>query len=96
MVVTSSGSTARRISRSRPLHPVVALCDRPSVARRARLYFGIRSRCVEIPDDANDLLRLCTTTVARMGLAGPGDRIAIVAAFGEQKQTNGVVVLTLE
>ena len=46
---TNSGATARRISRSRPLYPVVALCDRPTVARRARLYFGIRSRRVEIP-----------------------------------------------
>ena len=66
------------------------------IARRASLYFEVRSRCVEFPDDARELLALCTTTAKQMGLAAAGDRIAIVAAFGAQKRTNGVVVQTVD
>lgn len=96
VIVSDTGTTARLTSRGRPAFPVVALAERPSVARRACLYFGIEPRCGAVPAAAEDLLQHCTDIVKEMGLAEPGDEIAVVASFDEAKRTSGVVVVTVD
>ena len=81
-----------------PTGPPHATCcsSALSVARRANLSFGVRSLYLELPSEGRELLDLCAAKARESGQAEPGDRIAVVAAFGEQKTTNGVVVHTVE
>jgi pyruvate kinase len=41
---TTTGGTAKRIARERPLHPVLALCPDDTVARRLGLVWGLEPR----------------------------------------------------
>ncbi|MGS0187942.1 pyruvate kinase alpha/beta domain-containing protein, partial [Escherichia coli] len=44
VVFTTLGGTARRMSRERPLQPVLALTPKPETARRLALVWGLEPR----------------------------------------------------
>jgi pyruvate kinase len=76
---TTTGQTARRVARERPLHPVLAICPTDAVARRLGLVWGLEPRVAEQPRGvvamADDAARLA----ADLGLAGAGERVLIIA-----------------
>jgi pyruvate kinase len=87
---TTSGSTAMRAARERPLVPILALTPRQDTARRLCIVWGLH--CVTVEDvhdfqEMSDRAALCALTE---GVAQPGDQIVVTAGvpFGTPGMTN--------
>jgi len=87
---TSQGSTAQRMSRERPLQPVLALTPYLAAARRLALVWGLETRIAGNPADLDDMTNRAVRAVLDNGLAGPGRAVLIVAGvpFGTPGATN--------
>jgi pyruvate kinase len=87
---TASGSTALRMSRQRPLQPVLALTPRVETARRLALAWGLEPRIAGDPKDLDDMTSRALDAAQDNGLAKFGQAILIVAGvpFGTPGATN--------
>jgi pyruvate kinase len=87
---TTTGGTARRLARERPLQPVLALTPDPAVARRLTLVWGLEARIAEQPTSLESMTEEAVTLTASLGLAPPGGRVLIVAGtpFGAPGAAN--------
>ncbi len=87
---TSTGGTARRLARERPLQPVLALTPDIRVARRLALVWGLEPRLAETPKGLEHLTRGAALMAAQLGLAGPNGRVLILAGtpFGSPGAAN--------
>ncbi|MDE2488102.1 MAG: pyruvate kinase [Alphaproteobacteria bacterium] len=79
---TTTGQTALRLSRERPLQPTLALTPHLSTARRLSLAWGVEARVVQEPADSEDLARVAIETAMETGLAArDGSRVLILAGL---------------
>ncbi|MFZ5728803.1 pyruvate kinase [Phenylobacterium sp.] len=78
---TTTGQTALRLARERPLQPALALTPHLGVARRLALTWGVEARVVEQPTDSESLAKVATDAALDLGLAPPGQRILILAGL---------------
>jgi pyruvate kinase len=87
---TSTGGTARRLARERPLQPVLALTPDIGVARRLALVWGLEPRLAETPKGLEHLTRGAALMAAQLGLAEPNGRVLILAGtpFGSPGAAN--------
>jgi pyruvate kinase len=87
---TSTGGTARRLARERPLQPMVALTPEPAVARKLALVWGVESRLAADPKDLDDMTAQAVDAAVRLGLAKPSARVLILAGtpFGAPGAAN--------
>jgi pyruvate kinase len=87
---TSTGGTARRLARERPLQPVLALTPDIRVARRLALVWGLEPRLAETPKGLEHLTRGAAMLAANLGLAEPNGRVLILAGtpFGSPGAAN--------
>jgi pyruvate kinase len=87
---TTTGMTALRLARERPLQPVLALTPNISVARRLCLTWGLEPRLGEQPKGLDHLTRGAVTMAAELGLAEPNGRVLILAGtpFGSPGAAN--------
>ena len=87
---TSSGASARRLARERPLQPVIALTPNPEVARRLTLVWGLEPRVGVDPQGLDDMTTEALDFAVRLGLAQPSQRVLILAGvpFGAPGSTN--------
>jgi pyruvate kinase len=87
---TSTGATARRLARERPLQTVVALTPSLSAARRLTLVWGLEPRAGSEPESLEGLTEEACALAANLGLAAPGQRILIIAGtpFGAPGAAN--------
>lgn len=90
VVFTTLGGTARRMSRERPLQPVLALTPNPDTARRLSLVWGLEPRLGKQPDSLEAVTDDAVASAVRFGLAQPGQRILILAGtpFGAPGAAN--------
>lgn len=90
VVFTTTGGTARRMARERPLLPVLALTPEPETARRLALVWGLESRLSKEPTSLEDVTEDAVNSAVRYGLAEPGQRILILAGtpFGAPGAAN--------
>jgi pyruvate kinase len=90
VVFTTLGGTARRMSRERPLQPVLALTPKPETARRLALVWGLEPRLGKEPTSLEDVTDDAVTSAMQYGLAEPGQRILILAGtpFGAPGAAN--------
>ena len=95
---TSSGSTAIRMSRQRPLQPIVLLTSTPETARALNLGWGLYPQASEELHTFDDLEPMASKAVASAGFAQSGDNILLTAGvpFGVSGSTNMVRVFTLK
>jgi pyruvate kinase len=95
---TATGSTAIRVARERPRCGVVGLTPILETARRLTLVWGVRARVVEDVTNVEDMVAKADEAVRALGVAGPDDRVAIIAGipFGRAGKTNMIRVLRLE
>jgi len=77
---TSSGTTARLVSKSRPRVPILSLSSQLTVARRACLYYGVVPRVIEQPADTELLLDAIMGLAKGLQIATTGDRIAVLTS----------------
>ena len=90
VVFTTLGGTARRMSRERPLQPVLALTPKPETARRLALVWGLEPRLGKEPTSLEDVTDDAVASAMQYGLAEPGQRILILAGtpFGAPGAAN--------
>jgi len=87
---TTTGSTARRLARERPLQAVLALTPHPATAQRLALVWGLEPRIASNPKDLDDMTDEAVSMAAKLGLTTPGGRVLIVAGtpFGAPGAAN--------
>jgi pyruvate kinase len=94
---TTSGSTALRVARERPVAPILALAPSQAVARKLSLGWGIHAmRLAESPGEKG--LLACAARIAAQGSFGtPGENVVAIAGapFGRVGSTNFMGVGTL-
>ncbi|GAA6742504.1 pyruvate kinase [Thermus antranikianii] len=90
VVFTATGSSARRIARTRPRVPVLALTPNPEVERQLALVWGVLPHLAPDPQDTDDMVRIALEKVKACGLAQVGERVVIAAGvpFGVRGTTN--------
>src|SRR5215469_9145494 len=76
---TTSGGTARRLARERPLLPVLAIAPAAQIARRLGLVRGLEPRVATQPRGVAAMSDEAAHLAASLGLAGPGERVLIIA-----------------
>ena len=94
---TSSGSTARRVSRERPGVPLLVLTPSVKTARRLGILWGahaVRTRDVE---NFEEMIAKAKRMALRHRIAKAGDRIIITAGvpFGTPGSTNVIHIVRL-
>jgi pyruvate kinase len=87
---TTTGVTAMRLARERPLQPVLALTADINVARRLALVWGLEPRLAEQPKGLDHLTKGAANLAAELGLAPPNGRVLILAGtpFGSPGAAN--------
>jgi pyruvate kinase len=87
---TTTGATARRLARERPLQAVLALSPSLEVARRLTLVWGLEPRQGSEPDSLEGMTEEACALALSLGLAEPGQRILIIAGtpFGAPGAAN--------
>jgi pyruvate kinase len=92
---TRDGASAERLSEYRPACPVIALAPTDAVAQRLALHWGLVPRVVPRPEspDPQALVEVALAQARALGLARPGDVIALVAAQPAGGEANAVQLL---
>jgi pyruvate kinase len=78
---TTTGRTALRLARERPLQPTLALTPDLRAARRLALVWGVESRVVPQLSDPEELARVAVEEAMRVGLAQANQRVIILAGL---------------
>ena len=78
---TSSGATALRVARERPLPPIVSISPNIAAGRRLALVWGVHSVVAEDARDQDDMIDRACRIAFREGFARAGQRIIIVAGL---------------
>ncbi|RIH82724.1 Pyruvate kinase [Calidithermus terrae] len=87
---TATGGAARRIARTKPSVPVLALTPNPHVRNQLALISGVLPLLAPDPKDTEDMVDIALRMVKQAGMADPGDRVVIAAGvpFGVRGTTN--------
>ena len=85
VVPTRSGRTARLVSALRPRVPIVAISPRQETVRRLNLLFGVRCFFHDEWEGLRDLLNDSAAIVRELGVAEPGELVAITAGLPDQE-----------
>ncbi len=87
---TSSGSTAIRASRERPIQRIIGLTPSRKTARRLALVWGVTAIEIEDAKDIDDMTAKATAQAKTEGVAKVRDRIVVTAGipFGTPGKTN--------
>ena len=94
---TSSGSTARRIARERPLVPTLVMTASLAVARRLGLLWGAYAVHTRDVSSFEEMVGKARRMVLRHQLAQAGERVVVMAGvpFGTSGSTNVIHVVRL-
>jgi pyruvate kinase len=89
---TSSGFSAFRTARERPLSPLLAVTPSLTTARRLPLVWGVHAVTHDITQDMEDLVTSAQEIARRDGFGRPGEMLVIIAGmpFGVSGTTNMV------
>lgn len=87
---SESGSTARLLSKQRPVAPVVAFTPHDPVQRRMTLYWGVLPRMMARVQDPDDRVLAVERRLTEEGLAKSGDCVVLLsgAVTGQLGGTN--------
>ena len=95
---TTSGSTARMVSRFRPHKPIIALTSHEKVYHQLALTWGVVPVLIPQCHNTDELFELAEKQAYAWGLAQKGDRLVITAGapMGIPGHTNLIRVLDLK
>jgi pyruvate kinase len=90
VALTSSGSTAARVSKYRPRMPILAMTHNKAIAGRLLLRWGVMPVRIAPISSVDELFATGARLCKEMGLAKPGDLIIITGGipFGTAGTTN--------
>ena len=97
VTATSSGHTARMVSKFRPQAPIVAVTNREDVARRLMLSWGVFPVMAPKAKSTDEVLAVSVDGALNSGLVKRGDLIVITAGVpvGQPGTTNMIKVHTI-
>ncbi len=97
VVPTSTGESARVVSKQRPHRPIVAVSEDPGVISQLALDWGVIPLHLPPSEGVEGLWRAATQGVQRAGIAGPGERVVLTAGtlVNRPGSTNTILVLSL-
>lgn len=78
---TTTGQTALRLARERPVQPILALTTRLASARRLALAWGVEARVIGEITDPEEMARTAVEKAVEFDLAPPGQRVLILAGL---------------
>ena len=78
---TSSGSTARNISKYRPENPIIAFTDSEIVERQLQLAWGVKAYYEEFPADVEGMLEASARRMESLDLASGDDKLVLSAGI---------------
>jgi len=79
VAVTRGGGTARRLSALRPNAPIFATTDRPEMARRLALHWGVVPICTDIGENVDAAGALIGQQLIIRGLVAAGSVVVLVS-----------------
>ena len=87
---TSSGFSALRASRERPVAPILALTPQPATARRLALVWGVHPVPFEEVHDVAEMAEHAARAALTLGFGRAGDAVVVIAGlpFGQRGSTN--------
>ena len=87
---TTSGFSALRASRERPVAPILALTPQQATARRLALAWGVHAVPFEQVHDVTEMVEHAANSAVSHGFAKPGDDVVIIGGlpFGRSGTTN--------
>ncbi len=96
-VFTSTGTSARRVTRERPSVPVLVLTPSVTVARRVALLWGAHPVATRDIGSFDEMIAKGKRMALRHGLGGAGSKLVVMAGvpFGVIGATNLLHVVTL-
>jgi pyruvate kinase len=94
---TMSGSTALRISRERPIAPILGLTPREETARRLCVVWGVYPIVTADAHSMSEAVAKSLRIAAQESFAGTGEEIVVVAGmpFGTSGTTNALRIATM-
>lgn len=98
IALTTTGFTARMISRFKPLQPILALTPGEKARNQLLLTYGVKPVLVEKLDSFVEAVSLAKSIAVKQKLAKKGDKVVIVAGqpFGRKNiETNLLLVETI-
>jgi len=75
---TSSGDSARLVSKGRPKVPILAFSPIETTRRRLALVWGVQPRALQVASTEEEIVNLAAAYIVGQGLASPGDRVVLV------------------
>jgi pyruvate kinase len=87
---TATGSTARRVSKYRPVTPIVAVTANESTRRQLALTWGVTALKISEPKVILNIFSRAAKAVKKCGLAKAGDLVVVTAGIpmGHSGTTN--------
>lgn len=94
VVFTSTGGAARRVARTRPPVPILALTSNPHVRNQLALVSDVLPLLAPDPKDTDDMVEIAVAKAKETGLAEVGEYVVIAAGvpFGVRGTTNMIRV----
>ncbi len=74
-----SGNTLKKISKYRPVKPILGMSPHESILRRASLFWGVHGVKIHQVESTDELLKHTNSVLMDMKLCKPGDRIVTVS-----------------
>jgi len=95
---TSSGYTARQVSKNRPKTPILGATDKDTTFRRLALVWGVNPVVTDSYTDTDEMLRRVIAEAKRAHWVKEGDLVVITAGVpvGVSGRTNLIKVATVE
>ncbi|MFT4869045.1 MAG: pyruvate kinase [Colwellia polaris] len=78
---TTSGSTARNVSKHRPETPIIAFTDEEIVERQLQLAWGVRSYYEEFPEAVEGMMKASAKRMKTLGFADEGTEMVLSAGI---------------
>jgi pyruvate kinase len=94
VVFTATGGAARRVARTRPPVPILALTPNPHVRNQLALVSDVLPLLAPDPKDTDDMVEIAVAKAKETGLAEVGEYVVIAAGvpFGVRGTTNMIRV----
>jgi len=78
---TASGYTARMVSNTYPVCPIIALSFNPTSRQKAALYRNVTPYSLKKIEDTDSLVRNSVQVAKELGYAEPGDRVVLLTGL---------------
>ena len=79
ITVTTSGGTARMVSRYRPSCPIIACTTDPKVLRQLKMSWGVTPLFMEVEEDTFELFDHAIEIICQAGYLNKGDLVVLTA-----------------